>query len=161
MVLWQAEVEFGMKVFSGMDAHLQTAIHKVVAHLQNALLHFGGVLGLQNVVFERFAIDLFGLFFVGQHQQGFVVTTEDVVDVDAYKNLYFGNIAQFATQLEVTRRTEEADHGQETVEVGHALGYALQFVKEGIAWSVIEEFGACAHNTDESIRQFPLSEHFF
>ena len=97
MVLWQAEVELGMKVLGGMDTHLQAAIHKVVAHLQNALLHFGRILCLQDVVLELFAIDLLGLLFVGQHQQGFVVTAEYVIDVDAYQNLYFGNIAQFAT----------------------------------------------------------------
>ena len=53
------------------------------------------------------------------------------------------------------------DHCQKAVEVGHALGNPLEFVEQGVARRVIEEFAACGHTHDESIRQFPESEQFF
>ena len=77
-----------MEVFSGVDAHLQTSFHKVVAHLQYPLLYFIGILSIDDVVLEVFIVNFLCLLLVGEHQQSFVVFTEDVVDVDTDENLY-------------------------------------------------------------------------
>ena len=84
-----------MKIFSGVDAHLQAARRQVVAHLQDAFFHIRGIAGVDDVFFESVAIDGFGFFFIGQHQQGFVVPAENIVDIDSYQYLYLGDVAQF------------------------------------------------------------------
>ena len=68
---------------------------------------------------ELLVVELFGLLFVGQHEERLVVLAEDVVDVDAYQYLDFADVTQLFAQLKVARRTEEAYHCQEAVEGAH------------------------------------------
>ena len=84
-----------MKVLGGMNAHLQSAGNQVLAHLQDAFFHLGRILGIHNVFLESFVIDFLGFFGICQHEQGFIMFTENIVDVDTDQYLDFGNIAQF------------------------------------------------------------------
>ena len=103
MLVGKAKIEFSVQVLGGVNAHLQPTGHQVFAHLQNAFFHFGCILGMDDVFLESFVIDFLGFLFIGQHQQSLVVFAEDVVDVDADQYFDFGYIAQFLSQLEVTR----------------------------------------------------------
>ena len=89
VVLRQAEIEFCMQVFGGVDAHLKSSGCKVLAHLQNAFLDFGRVLGIDNVFLEAVVIDFLCLVFIGQHQECLVVLAEYIVDIDTYQYLDF------------------------------------------------------------------------
>ena len=93
MVFRQAEVEFGVEVLGGVYAHLQSSACEVVAHLQYSLLYFRGIMSVEDVVFEIVVIDFFCFLLVAEHQQCFVVMSEDVVDVDADEYLDLGNVA--------------------------------------------------------------------
>ena len=103
MLVGEAKIEFSVQVLGGMDTHLQPTGNQVFEHLQNAFFHFGCILGMDDVFLESFVIDFLGFLFIGQHQQSLVVFAEDVVDVDADQYFDFGYIAQFLSQLEVTR----------------------------------------------------------
>ena len=103
MILWQAQVEFGVQILSGVDSHLQATRNKVFAHLQNTLFHFGRVLGFYNILFETVVIDFLCLLLIGKHQESLVVLTENVIDVDTDQDFNLGYIAQLFSQLEVTR----------------------------------------------------------
>ena len=48
---------------------------------------------VEDVVFEIVVIDFFCFLLVAEHQQCFVVMSEDVVDVDADEYLDLGNVA--------------------------------------------------------------------
>ena len=68
---------------------------------------------------ELLVVELFGLLFVGQHQERFVVLAENVIDIDANQYLDFADVTQFTAQLEISRGTEESYDGKKTVEGGH------------------------------------------
>ena len=93
MVFRQAEIEFGVEVLGGVYAHLKSSAGEVVAHLHDAFFHFGGIVCVEDVVFEIVVIDFFCFLLVAEHQQCFVVMSEDVVDVDADEYLDLGNVA--------------------------------------------------------------------
>ena len=66
-----------------MNLHLESAIYKVLAHLQDAFLHLWCISGIDNILSEFLIIDHLCLFFVFQHQHSLVVATENIVDIDA------------------------------------------------------------------------------
>ena len=115
----KAEIEFGMKVSCGMDAHLQSPAYQVIAELQDAFFYLGGVFCVDDVLLELLVVNLFGFLFVGQHQERFVVLAENVIDIDANQYLDFADVTQFTAQLEISRGTEESYDGKKTVEGGH------------------------------------------
>ena len=93
MLFGETEVEFGVKVLGGVYSHLKSSADEVVAHLHDAFFHFGGIVCVEDVVFEIVVIDFFCFLLVAEHQQCFVVMSEDVVDVDADEYLDLGNVA--------------------------------------------------------------------
>ena len=84
VVLREAEVELGVKVFGGMDAHLQATAADVLAELPYAFVHLFAVVRLPHVVQEILAILLQGSLMVAEeHLAGGLRLTEHVVDIDA------------------------------------------------------------------------------
>lgn len=89
MILRKAEIEFGVKILCGMNAHLELAGSKVIAHLEYAFFYLWRIAGVDDVLTEIVVIYLLCLVFIGKHQECLVMATEDVVDVDANQQLDF------------------------------------------------------------------------
>ena len=103
MILWQAQVEFGVQILSGVDSHLQTSRNKVFAHLQDTFLHLGRILGIYYVLLETIVINFLCLLLIGKHQESLVVLAKNVINVDTDQDFNLGYIAQLFTQLEIAR----------------------------------------------------------
>ena len=71
-----------MEIFSGVNLHLESAIYKVLTHLQDTFLHFWGIPGIDNILSEFLIIDHLCLFLVFQHQHSFIVATENIVNIN-------------------------------------------------------------------------------
>ena len=67
MILWQAQVEFGVQILCGVDSHLQATRNKIFAHLQDSFFHFGRVLGIYNIFLKTVVVDFFCLILIGKH----------------------------------------------------------------------------------------------
>ena len=120
VLLGKAEIELGVEVFGGMDAHLQPARGDVFAELSDAFIDVAAVVRLAHIAQEAFAVLFYRRVAVAEkHLPCGLGLTEEVVDVDADKNLYFLCRGEFLPELEIPRRTEKANHGMEDVEVGH------------------------------------------
>ena len=142
MGIWQTEIELSMQIFSSMNTHLQTARSKVFAHLQYALFYLRRILGIYYIFLETFLINFLCLLGIGKHKQSLVVLAEYVIYVDTNQYLDFRDIPQFLAQLEIARRTEETNNGQETVKCCHIRSNTLQLIKKRIARSIIKKLGA-------------------
>ena len=66
---------------------------------------------------------------------------EEIVDIDADKNLDFLCGIQLLPQFEISGRTKIANYGVENVEVGHCRGDAVELVHQR-RLDIVEKLGA-------------------
>ena len=103
-----------------MDAHLQPARGDVLAELADAFIDFVAVVRLAHIAQETLAVLFYRRVAVAEkHLPGSLGLTEEVVDVDADKDLDFLCRGEFLPKLEIPRGTEKANYCMEDVEVGH------------------------------------------
>ena len=103
-----------------MYLHLESAVHKILTHLKDAFLYFWSISGIDNVLTEFFIIDNLCFLCTLQHQHRFVMSAENIINVNTYKYFDLLNILQLLAKFEIARRAKETDNSQETVKIGHA-----------------------------------------
>ena len=84
-----------------MYLHLEPAVHQILTHLQDAFLYFWSISGIDNVLTKFFIINEFCFVFTLQHEHGFVMPAEYIIDVNTYKYLDLLNIFQFPAKFEI------------------------------------------------------------
>ena len=81
-----------MEILGGMNLHLESSFYKILTHLQNAFFYFWSISCIDNVLSKCLIINNLCLFLIFQHLHSFVVTTEYIIDVNAYQYFDFFNI---------------------------------------------------------------------
>ena len=126
-----------------MYPELQLARGYVVKHLNYPVFSVGIIVCFADIGNQLLAILLHHLarMAVGCEEHLWIMMTENIVDIDTYKDVYLFHVFQLLPQFEIARRTEIANYGMKDVEVGHCCGDAVELVHQRRIY-IVEEFGA-------------------